>query len=107
MSDFKASSNQLGKPAAADLKLGLATAPVLFASNKFPHLEQMIARRFSEPGDVEAAFKAVLESDGLQMTKDLAIKHCKEAVNAIEGLSETEYKDKLISLADDVINRKK
>lgn len=32
--DFVSSSEQLGKPAAADLKLGLATAPVLFACEK-------------------------------------------------------------------------
>jgi len=30
------SSEQLGKPAAADLELGLATARVLFACSKFP-----------------------------------------------------------------------
>lgn len=32
--DFIATSAQLGKPAAADLRLGLATAPVLFASQQ-------------------------------------------------------------------------
>ncbi len=32
--DFVSSSEQMGKPAAADLKLGLATAPVLFACEK-------------------------------------------------------------------------
>ena len=32
--DFVATSAQLGKPAGADLSLGLATAPVLFASQK-------------------------------------------------------------------------
>lgn len=32
--DFIATSAQLGKPAAADLRLGLATAPVLFAAQK-------------------------------------------------------------------------
>lgn len=32
--DFIATSTQLGKPAAADLRLGLATAPVLFAAQK-------------------------------------------------------------------------
>ena len=57
--DFEASSEQLGKPAAADLKLGLATAPVLFATTKFPELEDMIARRFNKPGDVEKAFEFV------------------------------------------------
>lgn len=32
--DFVASSEVIGKPAAADLKLGLATAPVLFACER-------------------------------------------------------------------------
>ena len=35
--DFVASSEQLGKPTAADLQLGLATAPVLFATEKVPN----------------------------------------------------------------------
>jgi decaprenyl-diphosphate synthase subunit 1 len=44
--DFVSSADQLGKPAAADLELGLATAPVLFATKQFPELETMINRRF-------------------------------------------------------------
>lgn len=34
MLDFVSSTEQMGKPTAADLKLGLATAPVLFACEK-------------------------------------------------------------------------
>ncbi|XP_050691918.1 all trans-polyprenyl-diphosphate synthase PDSS1-like isoform X4 [Eriocheir sinensis] len=40
--DFVSSSSTMGKPTAADLKLGLATAPVLFAAGKFPELNPMI-----------------------------------------------------------------
>ena len=43
--DFVSSADMLGKPAAADLQLGLATAPVLFASSEFPQLHAMINRR--------------------------------------------------------------
>jgi len=32
--DFISSENIMGKPASADLKLGLATAPVLFAAHQ-------------------------------------------------------------------------
>ena len=43
---FKCNKNTTsGKPAAADLQLGLATAPVLFASSEFPQLHAMITRR--------------------------------------------------------------
>lgn len=51
--DFESSSALLGKPAAADLKLGLATAPVLFASAQYPELEELIARRFCKKGKRE------------------------------------------------------
>ena len=87
------------------MKLGLATAPVLFASSKFPELEPMITRRFSHPGDVETSFKAVLESDGLERTKELATKHCKLAIKAIESLSESAYKDSLIELTEIILHR--
>lgn len=46
--DFVSSSETMGKPAAADLKLGLATAPVLFACEKvrisriYPNLKCLI-----------------------------------------------------------------
>lgn len=59
--DFVSSKDELGKPAANDLKLGLATAPVLFACEKFPELNEMIIRRFSEPGDVEKTYDAVMK----------------------------------------------
>jgi hypothetical protein len=51
--DYVSSSEEMGKPTSADLKLGLATAPVLFAAEEYPELNRLIARRFSAPGDVE------------------------------------------------------
>jgi hexaprenyl-diphosphate synthase len=53
MLDFTVTAAELGKPAGADLKLGLATAPVLFAWEEYPELEQLIKRKFSEKGDEE------------------------------------------------------
>ncbi|XP_040571656.1 all trans-polyprenyl-diphosphate synthase PDSS1 [Lepeophtheirus salmonis] len=103
--DFVSSSELLGKPAAADLKLGLATAPVLFASSKFRELEPMIDRRFSEPGDIEAAFDAVLKSDGLERTRELATNHCGDAVKSIRDLKDSSFKLSLIDICDRVLNR--
>jgi len=103
--DFVASADQLGKPAAADLELGLATAPVLFAARKFPELDSLIARRFSQDGDVDLAFRLVLDSDGLGETKQLATTHCKQAVSAISDMKDSPYKAALISLSDKVLNR--
>ena len=49
------SSSDMGKETSVDMKLGLATAPVLFASEEFPELETLMLRKFSGDGDIQAA----------------------------------------------------
>ncbi|KAG7266484.1 hypothetical protein CRUP_028433, partial [Coryphaenoides rupestris] len=84
--DFTACAAHLGKPSAADLKLGLATGPVLFACQQFPELHSMIMRRFSSQGDVERAWQFVLQSDGVQQTTYLARRYGEEAVRQVSRL---------------------
>ncbi|XP_010858133.1 PREDICTED: decaprenyl-diphosphate synthase subunit 1 isoform X2 [Bison bison bison] len=64
--DFTSCSEQMGKPTSADLKLGLATGPVLFACQQFPEMNAMIMRRFGSPGDVDRALQYVLQCIGMQ-----------------------------------------
>ena len=103
--DFVSSADMLGKPAAADMKLGLATAPVLFATKKHPHLNDLISRRFSQPGDVEDAFKLVIESGGLEDTKTLARQYCEDATRSLDIIRDSSYKSALVGLCDKVLNR--
>jgi hexaprenyl-diphosphate synthase len=53
MLDYTVSGVELGKPAGADLELGLATAPLLFAWKNNKELGTLVGRKFAEPGDVE------------------------------------------------------
>ncbi|XP_057370171.1 all trans-polyprenyl-diphosphate synthase PDSS1-like isoform X1 [Daphnia carinata] len=105
--DFIATSAQVGKPVAADLRLGLATAPVLFAAQKFPELNPLIMRRFQEPGDAETAFRLVLRSDGLQRTKELARQYCNDAVTQVAQLTPSPYQQALVTLAHQILHRMK
>jgi len=59
MLDYTAPSTVLGKPTNADLALGLATAPVLFAWRDYPELGPMIKRKFEDNGDVEKVLKLI------------------------------------------------
>lgn len=43
--DFVSSAEAMGKPTAADLKLGLATAPVLFACEKVSSIASLLGFR--------------------------------------------------------------
>jgi hexaprenyl-diphosphate synthase len=53
MLDYTISGQELGKPAGADLELGLATAPLLFAWRNNKELGTLVGRKFSEAGDVQ------------------------------------------------------
>ena len=53
MLDYTTSCSELGKPAGADLELGLATAPLLFAWKDYPELGVLAGRKFSSEGDVQ------------------------------------------------------
>ncbi|XP_074549051.1 all trans-polyprenyl-diphosphate synthase PDSS1 [Halichoeres trimaculatus] len=105
--DFTSGANQLGKPSAADLKLGLATGPVLFACQQFPELHAMIMRRFSSKGDVDRAWQYVLQSDGVQQTNFLAQRYCQEAIRQISLLRPSAERDALIRLTEMVLTRDK
>lgn len=52
MLDYTVSGQELGKPAGADLELGLATAPLLFAWRDNAELGVLVGRKFSQEGDV-------------------------------------------------------
>ena len=53
MLDYTISSEELGKPAGADLELGLATAPLLFAWKENDDLGPLVGRKFAGDGDVQ------------------------------------------------------
>ncbi|XP_072364544.1 all trans-polyprenyl-diphosphate synthase PDSS1-like isoform X2 [Scyliorhinus torazame] len=78
--DFTSCADQLGKPTANDLKLGLATGPVLFACQ---------------------------QSDGVQQTCYLAHQYCQEAIRQISMLHPSPERDALIQLAEIVLTRNK
>lgn len=107
MLDWTRSEQELGKPAGADLELGLATAPLLFAWEHTPELGKLVGRRFSEPGDVQLAQNLVRNSDGIEKTRALAHDYARQAVNSISGFPESEAKEALIAMAEKTIKRNK
>eukprot|EP00960_Hanusia_phi_P076532 768574-Hanusia_phi.AAC.2 len=90
----------------ADVSLGLSTAPVLYAAESIAELKPMIRRKFKQEGDVEKTLRFVLQSDGIERAKSLALFHAQRAVDAICRLPESEERNALISLAHMVLSRK-
>lgn len=103
--DFEGNESELGKPALSDLNSGLATAPVLFASEEFPELEPMMDRKFKSEGDVDHAVELVYKSSGIDRTKELARVHSELAMEAMLELDDGVYRDALIKLSHKVVSR--
>ena len=107
MLDYTISGEELGKPAGADLELGLATAPLLFAWEQNSDLGALVGRKFSGEGDVQRARDIVLESDGLDQTRALAQSYVDRAVDAIQAFPDSEAKGGLIEMCNKVMKRRK
>jgi len=108
--DFRATTEAFGKPSGgADLKLGLATAPVLYAWQELADspLGTLVARRFGEPGDVEQALELVHRSQGLERTAQLARYHTEAAHKALSVLPTSDARAALAQLNEQIVTRVK
>ncbi|KAH7354544.1 decaprenyl-diphosphate synthase subunit 1 [Pyrenochaeta sp. MPI-SDFR-AT-0127] len=107
MLDYTISGEELGKPAGADLELGLATAPLLFAWKENRSLGKLVGRKFSGEGDVQRAREIVSQSSGLQQTRALAQEYVDKAIEAISFFPESEAKNGLVEMCTKVMMRRK
>ncbi|KAF1988807.1 terpenoid synthase [Aulographum hederae CBS 113979] len=107
MLDYTISGVELGKPAGADLELGLATAPLLFAWKEDARLGELVGRRFGGEGDVQMARDMVLRSTGLEQTRALAQSYVDKAIAAISGFPDSDAKAGLVEMCTKVMDRRK
>ncbi|KAJ4347074.1 uncharacterized protein N0V89_011010 [Didymosphaeria variabile] len=107
MLDYTISGEELGKPAGADLELGLATAPLLFAWKDNKSLGKLVGRKFSEAGDVQKARDIVSSSSGLEQTRALAQEYVDKAIESIAFFPDSDAKDGLIEMCTKVMKRRK
>ena len=74
--DFTAAENVLGKPALADMDLGLSTAPILYAAQEYSDLRPLIMRRFKQNGDKQTALEYLYKSPtAMNKARRLALFH--------------------------------
>ena len=95
----------LGKPAQADMELGLSTAPVLFAAQEVEEIRPLIMRRFKEEGDVKKAVELSQETDCIAKSYHLAEFHAQKAIDALDKLPESEAKGGLMRLLHTTLSR--
>jgi len=104
--DYESASSTLGKPGGADLQLGLATGPALYAWEEHPELGELMQRKFQKQGDVERARDYIGRSSGVQRTRVLAQSYADKAKELLQPLPDSEAKSALEVLAERVIGRR-
>ncbi|CAP86112.1 coq1 putative hexaprenyl diphosphate synthase [Penicillium rubens] len=107
MLDYTVTEAEMGKPVGADLELGLATAPLLFAWKSNPELGPLVGRKFREEGDVQRARELVYRSDGVEQTRALAREYADKAIAAISDFPDSDAKASLIEMCEKTMNRRK
>lgn len=105
--DFTSTSDTLGKPSNADLEAGLATAPVLFAMQQYPEIQEMMARRFTGKDDIAYTRQLVEKAQGIRQTLDLAEQYAQSARDALQLFVPCNIRDMLESATYEVVNRQK
>merc|ERR1712232_1273148 len=103
--DFTGASADLGKPAQADMNLGLATAPILFAAEANAEIKPLILRRFKEQGDVQKAVGLAVETNCVAKSYELADFHAQNGIYALLKLPESSTRDAMLRLLHTVLTR--
>ncbi|XWS18676.1 hypothetical protein CRYUN_Cryun32bG0065200 [Craigia yunnanensis] len=111
--DFTGMSASLGKGSLSDIHHGIVTAPILFAMEEFPQLHAVVYQGFDNPENIDIALDYLGKSNGIQRTRELAMKHANLAAAAIDSLPESSDENvrksrrALVELTQRVITRTK
>lgn len=89
-----------GKTPGTDLKEGVFTMPVLLACERDPALLSRLARG---DRDLDAILPMIEATGALSLTATEAAAYAHKAVDALEGLPATEWREALASLVDGVL----
>ena len=107
--DYDASPEELGKNLGDDLAEGKPTLPLIYAMEKGTDAERQMIRHAIEEGGLDKLgdIQAVVESTGaLAYTASRAREAADLAIDALQRVPESEYKQAMITLADFAVRRR-
>jgi len=106
--DYRGSSDEIGKNLGDDLAEGKPTLPLIYVIKNGDERQQALARNAIRNGgldNVEAVLSAVESTGAITYTARAAAAEAKLAIEAIEGLPTSPYRDALEGLAEFAVSR--
>ncbi|QIR16105.1 octaprenyl diphosphate synthase [Shewanella aestuarii] len=108
--DYIAETEELGKNIGDDLAEGKPTLPLIYAMEHGSETAKALIKEAIEKGDgtqaIDEILAALSESGALEYTQQKAEQEAQKAIDALDVLPESEYKQALIALANLSVNRK-
>jgi octaprenyl-diphosphate synthase len=108
--DYESKSSEMGKNTGDDLAEGKPTLPLLYAMQQGSERQIALIRNAIIKGDGMRHFDEIMltlrETKALQYTKQRAATEADKAIEALNIIPESQYKEALISLAHLAANRK-
>ncbi len=106
--DYTSSAEDMGKNLGDDLAEGKPTLPLIYAMRNGTSEQATMIREAIENGGldkIEQIHEAIHQSGAIEYTSDCAKNEAKQAIEALEFLHDSSYKDALIFLANFSVNR--
>ncbi len=102
------SGKNIGKNIGDDLDEGKPTLPLIRAMQTAPEDQAAVIRNAIENGGrehIEAVTRAIESSDAIAYTMQIAVEHSQKAIEALETLPPSAYRDALAELAEFSVHR--
>jgi geranylgeranyl pyrophosphate synthase len=106
--DFQGDEERIGKPAANDLRQGIATLPVMLFAEKSPNHPTIMKAVNREPvsdADMMVVVQQIRESGSIEGAMSEARRFIRQAQASLEILPDNQYRAAMLGLADYTIDR--
>jgi octaprenyl-diphosphate synthase len=107
--DYEGNATEMGKNLGDDLREGKATLPLILAMQKGTAEQRALIQKAIETGSVDqlsSVIAIVRETGALEASRKAAMAEAQRAIDAAQYLPEGEYKDALVSLASQLLERR-
>jgi octaprenyl-diphosphate synthase len=107
--DYDGNSAEMGKNLGDDLREGKATLPLILAMQRGTPLQSLTVREAIETGSIDKLHDIaaiVRETGALMATRDAAAAEAQRAIDAAMRLPENNYRNAMVALASQLLNRR-
>jgi octaprenyl-diphosphate synthase len=107
--DYEGNAAEMGKNLGDDLREGKATLPLILAMQRGTPTQRELIQKAIETGSVDqlsSVIAIVRETGALEASRKAAMSEAQRAVDAAQRLPDGEYKDALVALASQLLERR-